>query len=257
MNQARTQILSPKKHIGWFTILFFLAVSLPVQAQTSSFPDMIRIEASCFIMGSEEFIVEEPEHKVCLNPFYLGIHEVTQKKFESVMGYNPSRFKGPDLPVEYVSWPEADAYCRTFQGRLPTEAEWEYAARAGSIIAFAWGWDMDNASAWHRGNSQNSTHSVGQKKANSLGLHDMNGNVWEWVGDWYREDYYETSALSEPVDNPLGPTTGQFVILRGGSFEDDAFFLRSASRYWYPPTLRHHNIGFRCAANPPNAGDPQ
>ncbi|MDA1108210.1 MAG: SUMF1/EgtB/PvdO family nonheme iron enzyme [Nitrospinae bacterium] len=78
----------------------------------------------------------------------------------------------------------------------------------------------------------------------------MNGNVWEWVGDWYREDYFETSAVAQPVDNPLGLTTGQFVILRGGSFEDEAYFLRSASRYWYPPTLKHHNLGFRCAANP-------
>ena len=166
------------------------------------------------------------------------------------MGNNPSRFKGPDLPVENVSWPEADAYCRSFGGRLPTEAEWEYSARAGSTAAFAWGWDMDDTFAWHRGNSPGSTKPVGQKKANSLGLHDMNGNVWEWVGDWYREDYYEMIAASEPADNPLGPTSGQFVILRGGSFEDEAFFLRSASRYWYPPTLKHHNLGFRCAANP-------
>lgn len=209
---------------------------------------MLLIKADCFVMGSEEFIVEEPEHKVCLNSYYLDTYEVTQKKYERAMGINPSRFKGPDLPVENVSWPEADAYCRTFGGRLPTEAEWEYAARAGSTAGYSWGWDMDDAFAWHKGNSQKTTHPVGQKKANAFGLYDMNGNVWEWVGDWYREDYYETS--SEPTDNPLGPTTGQFVILRGGSFEDDAYFLRSASRYWYPPTLKHHNLGFRCAANP-------
>ncbi len=246
-----------KNHIGGFAILFLLTASPPAQSQTSNIQDMIRIEANCFTMGSEEFVVEEPEHKVCLNSYYLGIYEVTQQKFKNAMGYNPSRFKGPDLPVENVSWPEADAYCRTLAGRLPTEAEWEYAARAGSIKAFSWGWDIDNTYSWHRGNSQNSTHPVGQKKANPLGLHDMNGNVWEWVGDWYREDYYETSALSEPIDNPIGPTTGQFVILRGGSFEDDAFFLRSASRYWYPPTLENHNLGFRCASNLPDKENPQ
>ena len=249
-----------KKRIGWFAVLFFLAVSSsPAQSKTSAIPGMVLIKADCFTMGSEEFIVEEPEHKVCLNSYYLGIHEVTQKEFKKVMSYNPSRFKGPDLPVENVSWPEADTYCRTFEARLPTEAEWEYAARAGSSTSFSWGWDMDDAFAWHRDNSQNGTHPVGEKKANPLGIHDINGNVWEWVSDWYREDYYETSALSEKVDNPLGPTTGQFVILRGGSFEDEALFLRSASRYWYPPTLKHHNLGFRCAANPPvlEGGNPQ
>jgi formylglycine-generating enzyme len=107
---------------------------------------------------------EEPEHKVCLNSFYLGVYEVTQKQFKKVMGCNPSHFKGPNLPVENVSWPEADAYCRTFGGPLPTEAEWKYVARAGSSTAYSWGWDMDDTFAWHRGNSKNMTHPVGQKK---------------------------------------------------------------------------------------------
>lgn len=246
--------------IGWLAILLFSAVSSPAQSKPASVsPSMILVKKACFTMGSEEFIAEEPEHKVCLNAFYLEVHEVTQKQFEQVMGYNPSRFKGPDLPVETVSWPEADAYCRSFEGRLPTEAEWEYAARAGSTSAYSWGWDMEDAFAWHRGNSKSSTHPVAGKKSNPLGFHDMNGNVWEWVGDWYREDYYEMNAVAESTDNPLGPTTGQFVIARGGSFEDEAFFLRSASRYWYPPTLKHHNLGFRCAANysAPEGENPQ
>ena len=231
-------------------LLLFFLLAFPVPSKASNISDMVLLKADCFTMGSEEFIVEEPEHKVCLNAYYLDVYEVTQKKFERVTGSNPSRFKGPDLPVQNVSWPEADIYCRSFGGRLPTEAEWEYAARAGSTSGFSWGWKMDDAFAWHEGNSLKTPHPVGQKKANAFGFHDMNGNVWEWVGDWYREDYYETRAISEPTDNPLGPTTGQFVIVRGGSFEDDAYFLRSASRYWYPPTLKNQNMGFRCAANP-------
>ena len=107
-----------KKHIGWFAISFFLTASLQEKSQTSNIQGMIQIKANCFTIGGEEFVVEEPEHKVCLNSYYLGIYEVAQQKFENAMGYNPSRFKGLNLPAENVSWPEADAYFRTLEGRF-------------------------------------------------------------------------------------------------------------------------------------------
>lgn len=212
--------------------------------------DMVFLKSACYTMGSEEYIAEEPEHEVCLNPFYLDRYEVTQKQFKKVMGFNPSHVKGDRLPVESVTWPESDIYCRKLGLRVPTEAEWEYAARAGASSSYAWGWDMDDAYGWYKKNSNAAPHPVGQKKPNALGFFDMNGNVWEWVADWFHPDYYEISSQSAPINDPQGPMTGQFVILRGGSFEDDPFYLRSAARYWYQPDLRNRNLGFRCAGNP-------
>ncbi len=232
-----------------FIILSPLALA---QAQNLSpvFRDMILLKPACFTMGSEEYIAEEPEHKVCLNSFYLDRFETTQEQFIKIMGFNPSHFRGKNLPVENVTWPEAENYCRKLKLRLPTEAEWEYAARAESGSSYSWGWDMDGSYGWSVDDSKGTTHPIGKKKANKLGFYDLNGNVWEWVADWYHPAYYETISEKEAVENPLGPLTGQFIIVRGGSFADGPFFLRSASRYWYSPDIRNRDIGFRCAGNP-------
>ncbi len=243
---------------GLKTILALLLVFIfltgetpdPIQKLSLVDRDMIFLKAACFVMGSEEYIAEEPEHKVCLNAFYLDKFETNQEQFEKIMGFNPSHFRGKTLPVENVTWPEAENYCRKLMLRLPTEAEWEYAARAGAESAYSWGWDMDGAYGWDNNNSKGTTHPVGRKKSNQLGFNDLNGNVWEWVADWYHPEYFETVALKEPVENPQGPFTGQFIIIRGGSFANDPFFLRSASRYWYSPNIRNRDIGFRCAGNP-------
>lgn len=221
-------------------------------SQQAPIAGMKFLQAGCFAMGSEEYAAEEPVHQVCLDDFYMGVREVSQKEFAEVMGYNPSFFKGELHPVETVTWPEAARYCRKKGRRLPTEAEWEFAARARSESPYPWGREMDPSRGWFKDNSDNTSHPVGRKKPNAFGLYDMSGNVWEWVADWYREDYYELSGQEDPVRNPPGPTTGQFLLVRGGSFRDDPFFLRAASRYWYEPVIKTRDLGFRCAANPPD-----
>lgn len=232
--------------------LFFLLPQNFVNAsEGTAIKGMVFLKGDCFVMGSEESAAEEPPHQVCLSSFYIGIHEVTQEAFKKVMETNPSLLKAVNHPVENVTWPDADQYCRKQGWRLPTEAEWEYAARGKSESAYSWGADMDGDAGWYKGNSDHKHHPVGGKNPNAFGLHDMSGNVWEWVSDWYREDTYELNAKTEPFQNPLGATSGQFIIIRGGSYQDDAFFLRSAERYWYEPLVKSGNLGFRCAANPP------
>lgn len=233
---------------GW---LFLMPQKFVKASEETAFKGMVFLKADCFLMGSEESAAEEPPHRVCLNPFYIGIYEVTQEEFKKVMGSNPALLKGETHPVENVTWPDADQYCRKNGGRLPTEAEWEYAARGKSESPYFWGSDMNPDTGWYKDNSDHKHHPVGGKKPNAFGLHDMSGNVWEWVADWYREDTYELNAKTQPFHNPLGPTTGQFIIIRGGSYQDEPFFLRSAERYWYEPVVKSGNLGFRCAANPP------
>jgi formylglycine-generating enzyme required for sulfatase activity len=239
----------------FIVLALFLLFTLPasrviVSAEIKRPSNMILLEAGCFQMGSEEFVSEEPIHNVCVSDFYLDKFEVTQKNFERVMKFNPSSGKGKDFPVVNVSWVEAQQYCRKRAGRLPSEAEWEYANRAGTNSPYFWGDDMEGDFAWFKENSMASVHAVGERKPNSWGFHDMNGNVWEWVADWYRENFYEMSAKMEPDHNPQGPPAGQFLLIRGGSYKDDPFFLRSATRFWYEPNIKSGDLGFRCAADP-------
>ena len=166
------------------------------------------------------------------------------------MGINPSNFKGVDvLPVENVSWDDAVEFCRKLSGKegekygLPTEAQWEYACRAGSKTRFSFG-DSDSSlgdSAWYSDNSNRTTHPVSQKKVNSFGLYDMHGNVWEWCSDWYGGEYYSSS----PGVDPQGPSSGTYRVVRGGSWYYDPRYCRSASRFRVSPVDRSFNLGFR------------
>ena len=152
----------------------------------------------------------------------MGIHEVTQQQYERVMGDNPSHFKDPERPVETISWNEAVTFCgklgvrSSMQVRLPTEAEWEYACRAGAATRYYFGdyTYVFGDYGWYRGNTRDRTQAVGQKLPNAWGLHDMHGNVKELCQDWYHESYYRDS----PLENPRGPQTGHSHVARGGSF---------------------------------------
>ncbi|GHU48587.1 hypothetical protein AGMMS50289_25360 [Betaproteobacteria bacterium] len=186
----------------------------------------------------------------------LGKYEVTQGEWEAVMGSNPSKFNGRSNPVEQVSWDDVQTFIQrlnakegTRKYRLPTEAEWEYAARAGTKSTYSFGDDAGQlgAYAWYHDNSGNQTHPVGQKKPNPWGLYDMHGNVLEWVNDWYDESYYSRSASNDPA----GPSSGRLRVLRGGSWLGSAGFLRSAYRInHFTPDNRYGIIGFRLARSP-------
>ena len=239
----------------------------------------------------------EVQHVVEITrPFYLQTHPVTQSEWRELMGNNPSYFSssGDDYPVEQVSWYEAIAYanarsreegleeCYLLQGwshragagpecssvlfrglhcsgyRLPTEAEWEYAARAGGETAFHNGPIIESGNGsdpnldeigWYRDNSRDSTHPVGEKAPNAWGLHDMLGNVWEWAWDWSGFDYYDKS----PFQDPTGPSEGASRIMRGGSWYDQASCARAAKRNGLDPRLRHDSLGFRLARS---SGEP-
>jgi formylglycine-generating enzyme required for sulfatase activity len=190
---------------------------------------------------------EKPRHRVRISKgFEIGKYEVTQAMWESVMGSNPSDFKGPDLPVEQVSWDDVQQFLRGlnarndgYRYRLPTEAEWEYAARAGSTSA---SYGNVDAIAWCDDNSVNRTHPGGQKQPNAWGLYDMEGNVWEWVQDWYDENYYRQSSSV----NPQGSSSGQYRVVRGGSWKVKARSVRSSNRNWDVPGARNDYTGFRC-----------
>ena len=218
-----------------------------------------RIPAGEFMMGSpdddpEKEEGETPQHPVRITtPFYLSVHEVTQEHYEKVMGKNPSRFEGPSLPVEQVSWSDAMEFCEKLSVmdaendyRLPTEAEWEYACRAGTTSRYSCGNELDRQSAWSSDNSDDQPHPVGEKRPNAWGLYDMHGNVCEWCGDRFAIDYYENA----PLDDPAGPETGSYRMIRGGSWSNSAGYCRSARRQGYWPAGRLSSLGFRVALVP-------
>jgi formylglycine-generating enzyme required for sulfatase activity len=221
--------------------------------------ELALIPAGEFMMGSDKtfddmaFDSEMPLHRVTVSkPFYLGRYEVTQAQWEALTGGNPSRFKGRDNPVEQVSWDEVQIFIsilnekeRPRRYRLPTEAEWEYAARAGSNARYSFG---DNAGqlgqyAWYEGNSGKTTHPVGRKRPNAWGLYDMQGNVCEWVGDWYDQNSYSGS----PSADPQGPPSGSARVLRGGGWDFPAGFCRPACRNINLPGAHSDHLGFRLA----------
>jgi formylglycine-generating enzyme required for sulfatase activity len=193
---------------------------------------------------------EGPVHRVKISKgFWMGQTEVTQSQWQVVMGNNLSGFKGDKLPVERVSWNEAVEFCEKLSSkegrtyRLPTEAEWEYACRAGTQARFCFG-DAESSLgsyAWYGDNSDDKTHPVGQKEPNAFGLYDMHGNVWEWCGDWYDDKYYSES----PGVDPPGPKTGSSRVLRGGSWDHDPWRCRSADRIRSAPGYQSFHYGFR------------
>ena len=213
------------------------------------------------IMGSDSYGCyswEQPVHTVTLtNAYYLGRYEVTQAQWQAKMGSNPSSFQGqsdsPSRPVEQVSWNMIQNFLSATGLRLPSEAEWEFACRAGTTTPFHSGPGFPNGTtndglvgtiAWFNCDGGCNTHAVGMKAANALGLHDMLGNVWEWQSDWYGD--YTSSAQT----NPTGPGSGSFRVLRGGAWYDNAGFVRSSSRIDGTPGDSNYVIGFRVARAP-------
>ena len=236
--------------------------------------DMIWINPGTFTMGSPEDELgrsgDEDQHQVTLTQgYWLGKFEVTQAQYEAVMGTNPSNWKGADLPVEQVSWNDAMDFCAKltaiekaagrlpegYEYTLPTEAQWEYACRAGTTTALNSGKNLSDEAqcpemdsvGWYDGNSDEMTHPVGQKQPNAWGLYDMHGNVWEWCLDWYEEDY-PTSAVTDPT----GPDTGSKRIIRGGTWYYYAIICRSAYRNYSTPDYSDNDYGFRVALAPSN-----
>ena len=255
----------------WIALLLTLTFTLCSAMPAGAAPDtqytnsigmeFILIPSGSFMMGSDPNFGnnhrdESPLHKVSISqPFYLGKYEVTQAQWVAVMGNNPSKFKGRNNPVETVSWHDTQEFITRLNAkekharyRLPTEAEWEYAARAGTSTTYFFGDDKNALSgyAWYHDNASDATRPVGQKQPNAWGLYDVYGNVREWVQDWYEEKYYANS----PETDPQGPPSGKQRVDRGGSWGFNAMFCRSAFRGDVLPDSRMGYLGFRLALSP-------
>ncbi len=243
----------------------------PEVMNTKSGIEMVLIKGGTFVMGDEKGEVDEVPHTVYVDSFYMDRYLVTQQEFEKVMGTNPSRWKGSKNPVEQIRWSDAVKYCNSrsqLEGlqpcynletwkcdfnangyRLPTEAEWEYACRAGIENRYFFGDDTKKLKnfAWSKENSGGRPRPVGQKLPNPWGLYDICGNVWQWCNDFYKVDYYQES----PEKNPKGPEAGDTKVLRGGCWDSTADQCRSSYRYnenpGYSDVCFGYDIyGFRC-----------
>lgn len=212
----------------------------------------VSVPAGCFQMGDNSDKAEDeekPVHEVCLSGFQIGTYEVTQGQWKKVMGNNPSGFKqcGDNCPVENVSWTEVQGFIGKLNAlskasyRLPTEAEWEYAARSGGKQETYSGGNDAEKVAWFEANSDQKTSPVGKKQPNGLGIYDMSGNVWEWTADFFAEDFYANS----PRQNPTGPAAGKFRVNRGGSWYVESTGVRTTVRGSNEPDKRTSNLGFR------------
>ena len=226
--------------------------------------DMVTLPAGSFMMGSpasdpDADSNEKPQHQVKLKSFSIGQYPVTQEQYQAVMVKNPSHFKNnPKNPVETVSWNDAQEFCKKLSQltgkkyRLPTEAEWEYACRAGTQTRFYFGDDATKLEdyGWYNGNSSSKTHTVGEKKPNDWGLYDMSGNVWEWCEDPYHDSYADKPENIKNNGNTAWPSSDiSLRVLRGGSWGSDSWYCRSADRNWYIAVVRFNDIGFRLAVS--------
>ena len=229
--------------------------------------ELVLIPAGEFLMGSPDSDNtsrgEKPQHRVRITkPLYLGKYLVMQEQWQTVMGNNPSHFKGPKNPVERVSWDDCQQFFDKLNAksrpgggkfRLPTEAQWEYACRSGSTEKYCFGDDEAQLGeyAWYTKNAGGQTHPVGEKKPNAWGLYDMHGNVWEWCQDWYNGEYYAHSL----ADDPTGSATGSIRMLRGGGWGSAAGLCRSAGRNVYAPGVRDDDLGLRVSLVPADTDD--
>lgn len=217
--------------------------------------NMIYVEGGTFMMGAtseqgnEAESDESPAHRVTVSGFYIGKYEVTQREWEAVTGRKPSHFKGPNHPVEQVSWDDCQDFIAKLNRitgkhfRFPTEAEWEFAARGGNQsngTKYSGEYYLDEV-AWFDDNSGHQTHDVGTKRPNELGLYDMSGNVWEWCSDWY------DSYGSDSQNNPTGSSSGAYRVLRGGCWDDYAIYCRISVRGYDAPDSSNDGRGLRLA----------
>ncbi|MBS1259307.1 MAG: Hercynine oxygenase [Candidatus Scalindua arabica] len=258
-DEAVTLVVDAKNELEEAKLRSSVSKHQRTEAADETEDDMVYIKGGCFDMGDifgDGSSDENPVHTVCVSDFYLGKTEVTQKQWTDIMGHNPSKFKCGDCPVERVSWNNVQDFIKKLNKatglnyRLPTEAEWEYAARSGGEKEKWAGADKESELdeyAWYRGNSKSITHTVAGKSPSKLGLYDMMGNVWEWCSDWYDRKYYKNS----PAKNPEGPSDGTTRVLRGGGWKSKPEHLRTVDRNDFVPTSKKFaNIGFRLARDP-------